>query len=181
MGHNIFYSHVSLFSHMFQALNLLYSSSSAVQYEPFWEFLFFFWTFKYFPFKLQSDASPTEFSYIVVSIFIHDTVRAPNKPQHKGNSLQHYSIWSPNSIFHVIIQPLMELLLLVQWFLSDSTISLPEEQSLYSAMKIKSLSLLLLENDFTCCPNHILLDVMVSWNRLFSHLQTRSPWAKQGK
>lgn len=72
----------------------------------------------------------------------------------------------------------MELLLLVQWFLSDGTISLLEEQSLYSAMKMKSLSLLLLENDFTCCPNHIVLDMMVSWKRLFSN---QIWWAEQGK
>lgn len=32
---------------------------------------------------------------------------------------------------------------------------------------MKSLSLLVLENDFTCCPNHIVLDVMVTWKRLF--------------
>lgn len=33
----------------------------------------------------------------------------------------------------------------------------------------------LLENDFTRCSNHIMVDVTVSWRqRLFSHLQTRS-------
>lgn len=51
--------------------------------------------FEYFLFKCQSYSSPVEFSSIFVSIFTRHTVRAPNKPKYKGNSLKHYSIEAP--------------------------------------------------------------------------------------
>lgn len=128
---------------------------------------------------VKADSKKT-FFFKVCFFYAWDTsrrMRKTTKQRHFFTIIQ-----SERSVsFHVIIQPPMEVLLLAQWFLSDSTISLLEEQSSYSAMKMKSLSLLLLENDFTCWPNHIVLDVMVSWNRLFSHLQTRSRWAKQCK
>lgn len=91
--------------------------------------------FIYWPYRCWSHASLVVFSDFSFHKFTFDTLKTPNKLKHKGNSFRHYSIWSSGSISML---SLMELLLPEPWFLSDSTISLPE--SLCSAVRMKSFS-----------------------------------------
>lgn len=93
MGHNLFSSRVSprVMRHIFQGPNLLYRSHKRCSA----------WIL------IKGRILSEHYSHIssavtvllpFVSIFLHDTIRAPNKPRYWVTSLRHYSIWSPDAI-----------------------------------------------------------------------------------